>query len=76
MQGVLLRGVCLQQAPSVNHFEDFLVGIKVTSPSDAISLSVALNRRVRSFGGTTDSRASTFTDGSTRVYISVVCLCA
>jgi hypothetical protein len=35
-----------------------------------------LNRRVRSFGGTTDSRASTFTDGSTRVYISVVCLCA
>ena len=42
----------------VNHFEGFLVGIKLAARSDAISLSVALKRPERSFGGTTDSRAS------------------
>jgi hypothetical protein len=76
MQRVLLRGVCLVLAPSVNHFEDFFVGIKAAFRSDAISLSVALKRPERSFGGTTDSRVSSFTDGSTRVYISVVCVFA
>jgi len=45
-----------------------LLDIKVASLSKAISLSVVLKRPDRSFGGTTDSRASSFTDGSTRVY--------
>ena len=43
----------------VNHFEGFLVGIRAAARSDAISLSVALKRPERSFGGSTDSRAST-----------------
>ena len=76
MQSVLLRGVCLQEAPPVSHFEDFLLGIKGADRSNAISLSVTLKRPERSFGGTTDSRASSFTDGSTRKYISVVCIFA
>jgi hypothetical protein len=42
----------------------------VAALSHAISLSVALKRPERSFGRTTDSRFSSFTDGSTRVYIS------
>jgi hypothetical protein len=41
-----------------------------------MSVSVALKRPERNFGGIIDSRASSFTDGSARVYISVVCLCA
>jgi hypothetical protein len=41
-----------------------------------MSLSVALKRPERNFGGIIDSRASSFTDGSVRVYISVVCMCA
>jgi hypothetical protein len=52
----------------VAHFEDFLLLIKVTPCSEAINLSVALKRPERSFGGTTDSSVSSFTDGSTRVY--------
>ena len=76
MQGVLLRRVLPLIGPAVSHFEGFLLRIKVAALSDAISLSVALKRPERSFGGTTDSRASSFTDGSTRVYISVVCVFA
>jgi len=38
----------------------------VAARSDAISLSVALKRPERSFGGATDSRASSFTEGSAR----------
>ena len=72
MHSVLLRGVCLLEAAPVSHFEGFLLGIKGVARSDAISLSVALKRLERSFGGTTDSNASSFADGSTRVYISVV----
>jgi hypothetical protein len=45
-----------------------LLGIRGADHSDAISLSVTLKRPERSFGGTTASRASSFTDGSTRVY--------
>ena len=41
---------------------------------EAINLSVALKRPERSFGAIIDSRASSFTDGSARVYISVVCM--
>ena len=67
MQSVLLCGVCLQEAPPVSHFEGFLLGIKGLPVASAISLSVALKRPERSFGGTADSRASSFTDGSARV---------
>ena len=40
--------------------------------SEAINSSVALNRPERSFGATTDSRASHSTEGSARVHNSVV----
>src|SRR5271166_968718 len=76
MRCVLLRGACLQHAGPVDHFEGFLVDIKVAASSHAINLSVALKRTERSFGGTTDSKVSSFTAGSTRVYISVVCVFA
>jgi hypothetical protein len=76
MRCVLLRGACLQHAGPVDHFEGFLVDIKVAASSHAINLSVALKRPERSFGGTTDSKVSSFTAGSTRVYISVVCVFA
>ena len=54
----------------------FLLCIKVRVSSTAINSSVALKRPERSLGGTTDSSASSFTEGSTRVYISVVCIFA
>jgi len=61
MRSVLLRGAWSQHSQPVDHFEVFLVGIKVAAPSDASSLSVALKRPERSFGCTTDSRTSSFT---------------
>src|SRR5215469_1340359 len=76
MRCVLLRGACLQEAVPISHFEGFLLGIKVAASSHAINLSEALKGPERSFGGTTDSKASSFTAGSTRVYISVVCVFA
>ncbi len=76
MRCVLLRGACLQHARQVGHFDGFLVDIKVAASSHAINLSEALKRPEHSFGGTTDSKASSFTAGSTRVYISVVCVFA
>jgi DNA replication protein DnaC len=45
----------------------FLLRILGAAFNISISLSVALNRPVRSFGAITDSRASSFTDGSARV---------
>jgi len=54
---------CLQHAGPVDHFEGFLVDIKVAVASHAINLSVALKRPERSFGGTTDSKVSSFTAG-------------
>jgi len=62
MRCVLLRGACLQHARPVDHFDCFLVDIKVAASSHAINLSEALKRPERSFGGTTDSKASSFTD--------------
>ena len=44
----------------MSHFEGSLLCIRVAVFSDAISLSVALKRPERSFGGTTSSRASSF----------------
>jgi len=63
MRCVLLRGACLQHARPVGHFDGFLVDIKVAASSHAINLSEALKRPERSFGGTTDSKASSFTAG-------------
>jgi len=76
MRCVLLRGACFQTARPVDHFDGFLVDIKVAASSHAINLSEALKRPERSFGGTTDSKASSFTAGSTRAYLSVVCVFA
>ena len=76
MRCVLLRGACLQHARPVGHFDGFLVDTKVATSSHAINLSEALQHPERSFGGTTDSKASSFTAGSTRVYISVICVFA
>src|SRR6266851_5574870 len=75
MQSVLLCGASSSETPQVSHRED--VSLRITERvSDAMSVSVALKRPDRSFGGIIDSRASSFTDGSARVYISVVCICA
>jgi DNA replication protein DnaC len=49
------------------HVAVFLLCILGAAFSISISLSVALKRPVRSFGAITDSRASSFTDGSARV---------
>ena len=49
------------------YFAVFLLCILGAAFSISISLSVALKRPVRSFGAITDSRASSFTDGSARV---------
>ena len=63
-------------SPATYHIDIFLLRIREPARSEAISLSVALKRPERSFGATTDSRASSFTEGSARVYISVVCMFA
>src|ERR1700745_170093 len=76
MPGVLLCRVGSDGPPPRSHFQGFLLRISVAFLSDAISLSEALKRPERSFGGTTASMASSLSDGSTRVYISVVCVCA
>ena len=49
------------------HFAVFVLRIFGAAFNISISLSVALNRPVRSFGAITASRASSFTDGSARV---------
>ena len=49
------------------HFAVFLLRILGAAFNISISLSVVLKRPVRSFGAITDSRASSFTDGSARV---------
>ena len=66
----------LLQTPPADHFDVLSLCIKEPARNDAISLSVALKRPERSFGGMIDSRASSFTVGSARVYISVVCILA
>src|SRR2546428_13573449 len=76
MQGVLLRGAPEYEAPPASHLEGFVLRITEPAVSEAISLSVALKRPDRSFGAIIASRASSFAEGSARVYISVVCMCA
>ena len=58
------------------HVERVPLRITERGVSDAISLSVALKRPDRSGGAIIASSASSFTDGSARVYISVVCMWA
>ena len=65
------RGIFMRTPRSMEgarrHFAVFLLRILGAAFSISISLSVALKRPVRSFGAITDSRASSFTDGSARV---------
>ena len=67
MRSKLLCGARFSQAPPTCHVDVFLLRIKEPACNEAMSLSVALKRPDRSFGGTTDSRASSFTEGSARV---------
>jgi len=66
----------LSRAPAASHVDVHALRIKEPARSEAISLSVALNRPDRSFGAITDSSASSITEESARVYISVVCMFA
>jgi SpoVK/Ycf46/Vps4 family AAA+-type ATPase len=63
-------------SPATGHFGVFLLRIKEPFRKEAISLSVAWKRPDRNFGATIDSSASSFTEESARVYISVVCMFA
>src|SRR4051812_40773955 len=76
MHSKLLCGASRGEAPSERYLDDVVLRITERDVSEAISLSVALNRPVRSCGAIIASSASSFTDGSARVYISVVCMCA
>ena len=49
------------------HYDGFELCITIRCLSAANNLSVTLNRPVRSFGASTDSSVSSFTEGSTRV---------
>jgi hypothetical protein len=64
------------EAPLANQFGCLSLRIRELALSEAMSSSVALNRPERNFGATIASRASSFTEGSARVYISVVCIWA
>jgi DNA replication protein DnaC len=65
-ESIFMRSPLLQ-TPRVGHVTVFALRIKKPVRSEAISVSVALKRPDRSFGATTDSRASSFTEGSARV---------
>jgi hypothetical protein len=64
----------LLASPAPRYFVVFLPRTKEPACREAISSSVALKRPDRSFGATMASKASSLTDGSARVYISVVCI--
>src|SRR5215471_5405504 len=66
----------MPRGPARRHLDGVLLRITEREVKEAISLSVALKRPERSFGAIIASRASSFTDGSARVYISVVCMWA
>ena len=67
MRCLLLCRLPSSETLPVRHFGGFLLRITDSDFRDSISLSLALNCPDRSFGGTTDSKASSFTDGSARV---------
>jgi hypothetical protein len=71
---VWLCGVPSSETPRVGHLGVVPFGIKERAVSDASSLSGASNRPEGRSGGITDSRASSFPDGSARVYISGLCM--
>ena len=64
------------RACNLRYFESKPLRIIERVSKDAISLSVARNRPVRSFGAVTAFKASSLMDGSARKYISVVCMLA
>jgi len=70
MRSLFLRG------PAGKSLQEFMLRITERDVKDAISLSVALKEPDRRLGAIIASRASSFTEGSTRVYISVVSMCA
>ena len=76
MRSRWLCGASGEEAPPEGHFDGVMLRITERDVNEAISLSVALKRPDRSVGAIIASRASSFTDGSARVYISVVCMWA
>src|SRR5439155_20215207 len=76
MRSPMLCGASGGETPRDGQIERVVLRITDCDVKEAISLSVALKRPDRSFGAIIASRASSFTDGSARVYISVVCMCA
>lgn len=60
-------GVAPLGALLFGYFDGFELCITIRCLSAVNNLSVTLNRPVRSFGANTDSRVSSFTEGSTRV---------
>ena len=64
------------EAPPARHAMVCALRITEREVNEAISLSVALKRPDRNVGAIIASSASSFTDGSARVYISVVCMWA
>jgi DNA replication protein DnaC len=72
----LVMRASLRETPPPVYFDEVVLRITEPAAKEAISLSVAMKRPDRSFGAIIASRASSFTDGSARVYISVVCMCA
>ena len=74
MRSRMLCGAPSEEAPPERYFDGPVLRITERDVNEAISLSVALKRPDRSFGAIIASRASSFTDGSARVYISVVCM--
>jgi hypothetical protein len=71
MQSILLCGVPLSETPLVGYLGDVPLLISEHGLNDAISLSVALKHVESILGGTADSRVSSFTQGSARMYISM-----
>jgi hypothetical protein len=65
-ESILMRTPRSMEKPH-RHSVIFLLRILGAAFNISISLSVALKRPDRSFGAITDSRASSFTDGSARV---------
>src|ERR1700730_16502188 len=76
MRSPMLCGASGGETPRDGQVDRVVLRITDGDVNEAISLSVALKRPDRSFGAIIASRASSLTDGSARVYISVVCMCA
>ena len=74
MRRLLLCGLSSVRARICRYFDRSPLRIKVRPVRVAISLSRARKRPDRSLGAVKASRASNLMEGSTRVYISVVCM--